>query len=236
MTTLQAPKAKKMPRKLSKHNHTRTDNYYWLNERENPEVIEYLNDENTYTQTMLRDTESLQDTLYHEIKDKIVKDDSSVPYKSNGYWYYSRYEEGFDYPIYCRKKSNLKSKELILLNINSLAKDHEYYNIGALTISPDNKILCFGVDTLSRRIYTLYFKNLITGEILAQSIGQTEGSGIWAEDSNTLFYTQLDAETLRPHRVFRYALDGSENIEIYHEKDDTFWLMSLSLNLKPIFL
>ena len=234
---MKAPIAKKIPKALNIHNHTRTDDYYWLNERENPEVIAYLEAENSYSKAMLSDTEALQKSLYEEIKGKIVKDESSVPYKSNGYWYYSRYEEGLDYPIYCRKRESLESDEVILLNINTLAKGHEYYAVGSLTISPDNTMLCFGVDTLSRRIYTLYFKNLETGEIASHSIAQTEGSGIWSADSRMVFYTQLDTETLRPHKAFRHVLGVAEDVEIFHEADDAFWLdISKSKSKAYIFI
>ncbi|CAA6818318.1 MAG: Protease II (EC [uncultured Sulfurovum sp.] len=216
------PKAKKIPKTLIKHNHERIDNYYWLNDRENAEVIDYLNAENAYTKEQLEPTEALQKELYDEMIAKIVKDDSSVPYEMNGYWYYARYEEGKDYPVYCRKKEKLESDEIIILDVNVLAEGHAYYAVGGLSISPDNKMLCFGVDNVSRRIYTLYFKSLETGEIFEETIQNTTGGATWANDNKTLFFTQMEEETLRSHKIFRYELGSSNAVEIYHEKDDTF--------------
>jgi len=216
------PKAKKIQKTLIKHNHKRIDPYYWLNDRENPEVIEYLNAENSYTKKMLAPSEELQKELFEEITAKIVKDDSSVPYESNGYWYYARYEDGKDYPIYCRKKESLEADEEIILEVNVLAEEHAYYAVGGLSISMDNKMLCFGVDNISRRIYTLYFKNLETGELLEENIENTTGGATWANDNKTLFFTQMEEETLRAYKIFRYELGSKNVVEIYHEADDTF--------------
>jgi len=219
---MQTPTIKKIPKKLIKHNHERIDNYYWLNDRENEEVIEYLNDENAYTKSKLEPTEELQKELFDEITAKIVKDEASVPFKQNGYWYYTRYEEGKDYPFYCRKKESLESEEIIMLDVNALAEGYAYYEVAGVSVSPDNKMLCFGVDAVSRRVYTLYFKNLETGEVLTETIEQTTGAATWASDSKTVFYTQQDEATLRANKIFRYALGSSEKVEVFHEKDDTF--------------
>jgi len=220
------PKAIKNPKILTKHNHERIDNYYWLNNREDTKVIDYLNAENAYTKEKLASTEGLQKELFDEMIAKIVKDDSSVPYESNGYWYYARYEEGKDYPIYCRKrghgKENLAADEVIILDVNVLAEGHAYYAVGGLSISSDNKMLCFGVDNVSRRIYTLYFKNLETGEVLEETIENTTGEATWANDNKILFFTQMEADTLRDHKIFRYELGSKNEVEIYHEADDTF--------------
>jgi len=216
------PRATKKPKTLTKHHHERVDNYYWLNDREDSEVIDYLNAENAYTKEKLASTDDLQKELYDEIVAKIVKDDSSVPYESNGYWYYARYEDGKDYPIYCRKKETLEADEIIILDVNVLAEGHAYYSVGGLSISPDNTMLCYGVDNVSRRIYTLYFKNLETGDVLEETIENTTGSATWANDNKTLFFTQMEAETLRDYKIFRYALGSKNEIEIYHESDDTF--------------
>jgi oligopeptidase B len=216
------PKATKNPKILTKHDHERIDNYYWLNDREDTEVIDYLHAENAYTKKKLESTESLQKELYDEIVAKIVKDDSSVPYESNGYWYYARYEEGKDYPIYCRKEGQLSADEVIILDVNVLAVGHAYYSVGGLSISPDNTMLCFGVDNVSRRIYTLYFKNLETGEVLEESIENTSGSATWANDNKTLFFTQMEADTLRDYKIFRYEMGSTDTVEVYHEADDTF--------------
>jgi len=216
------PIAKKYPKKLLKHNHERIDNYYWLNDRSNDDVLNYLEEENRYTKKVLEDTESLQNELFEEITSKIVKDDVSVPYKSNGYWYYSRYEEGKDYPIHCRKKEKLENIEEIILDVNELAKGFDYYEIGGMSISPDNKTLCFGVDAVSRRIYTLYFKNLESEEISSETIEGTSGGAVWAKDSKTLFYTEMDKKTLRDYKVFYYEMGEKNSVEVYHEEDETF--------------
>jgi len=216
------PKAIKNPKILTKHNHERIDNYYWLNNREDAKVIDYLNAENAYTKQKLESTEALQKELFDEMVGKIVKDDSSVPYESNGYWYYARYEEGKDYPIYCRKKENLTADEVIILDVNVLAEGHAYYAVGGLSISPDNKMLCFGVDNVSRRIYTLYFKNLETGVVLEETIQNTTGEATWANDNKTLFFTQMEADTLRDYKIFRYEMGSKNEVEIYHEADDTY--------------
>ena len=226
---MNTPVANKIPKKLIKHNHERIDNYYWLNDREDKEVIAYLNAENTYTKSILEYTEDLQKELFEEITSKIVKDEASVPYKINGYWYYTRYEEGKDYPFYCRKKESIENEEIILLNVNELAEGHAYYTVGGLSISPDNKMLCFGVDSVSRRIYTLHFKNLETNEILSETIKQTTGVATWASDSKTIFYTQKDDATLRSHKIFRYELGSLSDLEysIEHHEDRFYVLTNL---------
>lgn len=219
---MKAPIAKKIPKELTLHNHTRIDNYFWLNDRENPEVIAYLEAENAYTKEQLKNTETLQKELFDEITGKIVKDDASVPYKSNGYWYYARYEDGKEYPIYCRKKDSLENKEIIILDVNELAEGHAYYSVGGMSISPDNKTLAFGVDTVSRRIYNIHFKNLETNEILSEIIPNTTGGATWANDNKTLFYTQKDLTTLRSHKIFKHEFGTGKGTQVFHETDDTF--------------
>ncbi len=221
---MKPPVAKKIPKELMIHDHTRIDNYYWLNERENPEVISYLEKENAYRDEMMKETKEFQEDLYEEIIGRIKQTDMSVPYLSNGYYYYTRYEEGKEYPLYCRKKGNTEAEEEIMLNVNELASGYAYYNIGGLSVSPDNKIICFGVDTLSRRIYTLHFKNLETGEISEESINGTTGQAAWAEDNKTIFYTVKDQETLRPFQVYRHKPGQAQSKDelIYQEDDETF--------------
>lgn len=221
-TMPEAPKAEKIKKILTEHGHERIDNYYWLNERENPKVIAYLEAENQYLDDVLAHTKDLQDTLYNEIVGRIKQTDMSVPYKYNGYYYYSRYEEGQEYPLHCRKKGNLDAKEEIMLNLNELAKNHKFYRAAGLQVSPDNKILAFGEDTVGRRKYTIRFKNLETGEFYDDNIPNTFGTSAWANDNKTIFYTIKD-KTLRPYKVFRHTLGNPKNDkEIYHEKDATF--------------
>ncbi len=221
--TLTPPVAKKMNKELTIHGHTRIDPYYWLNERENPEVIKYLEAENAYLNQVMKHTEPLQDKIFKEITSRIKKTDMSVPFKENGYFYYTRYEGDKEYPLYCRKKDNLDGKEEIMLDVNEMAKGHDYYRVGGLSVSPDNKLLCFGVDTVSRRRYTLYIKNLVTGEMYPENIVNTEGQAAWANDNKTFFYTLKD-DTLRPYKVFKHRLgeEITKDAEIFQETDNTF--------------
>jgi len=218
------PIAEKKPKELIIHDHARIDNYFWLNERENPEVIDYLTAENEYTKTIMKKTEKFQEELYDEIVGRIKQTDESVPYFDNGYFYYGRYEEGKEYPIYCRKRETLEAEEEILLNVNEMAEGHSYYSVAGYTVSPDNNKIAFGVDTVSRRKYTIYFKNLLSGEILKESIPVTTGRAYWANDNKTLFYTTKDDETLRPDKIWKHRLGTTSETDemVYHEKDETF--------------
>ena len=219
----EAPRAEKIEKKLEIHGDERIDNYYWLNDRENQKVIDYLNAENSYTDSVLHDTKDLQTQLFEEIKGRIKATDMSVPYKKNGYHYLTRYEEGKEYPIYSRKKGTLDAEEEIMLDVNVLAKDFSYYSVSGNSVSPNNELLSYGEDTLSRRIYTIRFKNLVTGEMLSDVIPNTTGRAVWANDNKTLFYTRKD-ETLRGYKIFRHTLgtDAANDKEIYHEEDATF--------------
>ena len=223
-TNITPPKAIKIPKKLSIHNDVRIDDYYWMNERENPEVVNYLNAENDYFDKMTAHTNKLQEDLFEEMKSRIKEDDESVPYKKNGYYYITRFEIGDQYPIYSRRKKSLDAPEEILFNVNKMAKGFDFYSLKGLSISPNNKLAIFGVDTVSRRQYTLQFKDLETGKIYPDKIENTTGSATWANDNKTIFYAKQDEETLRSHKIFRHVLgtDASEDVEIYHEADDTF--------------
>ncbi len=220
--TMQAPKAKKIPKEHNIHGDVRIDNYYWLRDRENQEVIDYLNAENAYCKEVLKPTEPLQEKLYEEIVGRIKKDDESVPYKKKGYWYYTRFTEESQYPIYCRKKDSMENKEQILMDVNVMAEGHKYYSVGGLSLSPDEKYMVYGEDTVSRRIYTLKMKSMETGEILDLNIPGTTGGACWAEDSQTIFYTMKDETTLRSAKVMSYNLVTKEEIVRFVEKDDTF--------------
>ncbi|HRN99330.1 MAG TPA: oligopeptidase B, partial [Flavobacterium sp.] len=166
MTKPIPPKAKKIPYKLEKHGQVRQDDYYWLNDRENPEVIDYLNRENEYYRQATAHTVALQDALYQEMKGRIKEDDQSVPYFYNGYFYIRRFEKGKDYPILSRKKGSLNAPEEIMFDCNEMAKGHSYFNLTGVSVSPDNQLATFSTDTVGRRIYTMQIKNLQTGEIL----------------------------------------------------------------------
>ena len=221
---LQPPVAKIIPKTLEKHGDKRIDNYYWLNERENPEVIDYLNKENEYYQKSTAHTKHLQDELFLEMKSRIKEDDSSVPYLYNGYYYITRYETGKDYPIYSRKKGSLEAKEEIMFDCNEMAKGQSYFNLSGISISEDNKWAAFGVDLVSRRQYTIQIKNLETGELLPVKLENTTGGSTWAGDSKTLFYTRKDPQTLRSDKIYKHTLgtDASADVLVFHEKDDTF--------------
>lgn len=216
------PIADPRPQSLVMHGDERIDPYYWLNQREDQDVIAYLKAENEYTAAKLKHTQPFQDQLFDEIVARIPKDDESVPYRLRGYWYYTRYEKGLEYPIYCRKLGSMEAEEQIMLNVNELAEGHAYYQVGGLSVSPDNQMLAFGVDTVSRRIYTIHFKNLETGEILSETIEGTTGGSTWANDNTTLFFSRKD-ETLRPYQIVRYTLgDASHEQVVYQEDDETF--------------
>lgn len=223
-TGLEQPQATKKPKSLTIHGDTRTDNYYWLNQREDEEVLAYLNAENEYTKNMIGHLDTFQEKLYQEIIGRLKPDDTSVPYKDNGYFYITRFEEGKEYPIYSRKKGSLNAEEEIMLDANQLAKSYNYYNIGGREVSLDNRLLAYGEDTLSRRIYTLRFKNLETGELLPDEIPGTTGSAVWANDNQTVFYTLKDDTTLRSYKVMRHRLGTpvSEDVAVFSEEDPTF--------------
>ena len=222
--TINSPIAQKIPKNLEIHNDSRIDNYYWLNDRENEEVIDYLERENDYYGKMTAHTKDFQADLFEEMKSRIKEDDQSVPYKLRGYYYITRYEKGKDYPIYTRKKESLEAAEEILLDVNEMAAGHSYYNLNGLNISENNKLISFGVDTVSRRKYTIYVKDLETGEILEENIPLTTGSAVWANDNKTMFYTRKDEQTLRSNQIFKHTLgtNQTEDKLIYTEEDETF--------------
>jgi oligopeptidase B len=223
-TDIKAPTAEKQPKTLSIHNDNRVDNYYWMNDREDPKVIDYLNSENDYYQESTAHTKAFQTDLFEEMKARIKEDDSSVPYKLNGYWYQVRYETGKDYPIYTRRKGSLEAEEEIMFDCNEMAESHAYFNLGGISISPNNKYASFGIDTVSRRKYTIQIKNLETGELFPEKIETTTGGSTWANDNKTLFYTRKDEQTLRSNQIFKHKLDNSaeDDVMIFEESDETF--------------
>ena len=231
------PKAEKKDSLLTIHNDTRVDPYFWMrltDEQKNAsepdaqtqKVLDYLNAENNYTDSVMKNTTSLQTKLFDEIVGRIKKDDESVPYFSNGYWYYTKYEKDNEYPVFCRKKETLENEEQVILNVNQLAKGHEYYAATGLIISQDNKILAFAEDTISRRVYTIRFKNLETGEYYNDEIPNTQPGGAWANDNKTFFYTSKNKVSLLSEKIWRHELGSktAKDVMVYHEKDPSFYI------------
>ena len=221
---MEPPDAVKKPKELTIHGHTRIDNYYWLKERENPEVMDYLEAENRYREKMMKGSSKLQKSLFREIVSRIKQTDMSVPYLENGYYYYERYEEGQEYPVYCRKNGSLDAEEEVIANVNEMAAGYSYYHVAGITISPDNRYAAMGIDTVSRRIYTIVLKDLETGEMMEDEIPITSGWAMWASDSKTLFYTQKDEMTLRNRAIYRHTLgsDTGEDVPFFEESDEAF--------------
>lgn len=221
-TDLTAPVAKKVAEEMTIHDDTRVDQYYWMNQRDSDDVINHLNEENAYTKEMFSHLEDYQEELFEEIKGRFKQNDMSVPYDYNGYTYQTRYEEGKEYAIYERSPVGTSDTEL-LLDANVEADKYDFYSVGGLNVSPNNKIMAFGEDTLSRRIYTVKFKDLETGELLEDFIPNTNGSVTWAEDNKTVFYSVKD-DALRSYKIFKHKLGTpvSEDVEVYHEADETF--------------
>jgi len=218
------PAAEVIPKELAAHGHPRIDNYYWLRERENPKVVAYLTAENEYLKASLKGTEPLQEKLYNEIVGRIKPTDMSVPFRDHGYVYYTRFEEGKEYALYCRQKDAPNAPEEILLNVNQMAEGHAYFQVSGLEVSPDNKMIAYGEDTVSRRLYTLRFKNLATGETLPDAIPNTLGPAAWAADNKTVFYTLKDTTTLRPYKIKKHVLGKSPaaDKDVYTEADETY--------------
>lgn len=219
---LKAPIAKKNPHQLEKHKDIRIDNYFWMKDREHPEVIDYLKAENAYCDESMAHTKAFQKDLFEEMKSRIKEDDSSVPYKYNGYWYITKFEKGKDYPIYTRKKDSLDNPEELLFDCNVMAEGESYFKLAGISISPDNTLVSFGIDKTGRRNYTIYIKNLTTGQLKSDAITNTTGSSSWANDNKTLFYTKKDEVTLRAYQIYRHKLGNAEDDLVFQEGDDTF--------------
>jgi oligopeptidase B len=232
------PSLKKIPHEMTIHGHTRVDNYYWLKERENPEVIDYLKAENTYLEAMMKHTEPLQDQLFKEITGRIKQDDMSVPVKHHGYWYYTRFEEGMEYPLYCRKPAKAgdnpaiisnevahsSADEQVLLDGYEMSKGYAFFDVGGYSISPDNRLIAYSIDTVSRRQYQIFFKEIASGKMFSEVIQNTSGNMVWANDNKTVFYSVKD-ESLRSCRIMRHEIgtDPKDDVEVYYEDDATFY-------------
>jgi len=234
-TDAKYPIAEKQPKKLVKHGDVRVDNYFWMRlsdeqklapvkDAHTQKVINYLEAENDYHDKITAYTKNFEEELFLEMKGRIKEDDATVPYKDNGYFYITRYEKGKQYPIYSRKKEHLEAEEQIMFDVNQMSKGYEYYKLGGLNISPNNKLAVFATDTVSRRQYFLRIKNLETGEIYKDIIDNTTGGSVWANDNKTIFYTKKNPVTLRSEKIYRHVLGTptSEDVEVYHEKDETF--------------
>jgi oligopeptidase B len=217
--------AKVVPRKITMHGETRVDNYFWLREKENPEVISYLEAENAYYREMMKPTEALQDRLFKEIVARIKQTDLSVPVREENFYYYSRTEQGKNYQILCRKQGSLDAPEQVILDQNELAKGQKYFRLGISAVSPDHKLLAYSTDTAGDEVYTIQVKNLETGELLKDSIPNTYYTFAWAADNRTFFYTTLD-HAKRPYRAWRHTLgtEAAADKVIYEEKDEKFTL------------
>jgi oligopeptidase B len=229
MTTnpLVAPVAAIKPHTVTSPNGAREDDYYWLrdDERENPEVLGYLNAENAYTDAVLAHTKPLQEKLYGEMVGRIKQDDASVPYRLRGFWYYRRFETGSEYPIHCRRQGTLEAPESVLLNVNEMAKGHEFFQVAALAVSPDNRLLAWTEDDVGRRQYTLRIKNLQTGRLLADTITNIEAGIVWAADNRTLLYVAKDPTTLRGDKVRKHVLGtpAADDPLVFEQTDPTFY-------------
>ena len=219
-----APIAIKKPQLLEIHGHQRQDSYYWMNDRENQEVIDHLNAENDYLKEVMKPTEVLQKELFEEMKGRIKEQDESVPYFKSGYFWYTRYEKGSEYPIFCRKLGSLEAEEEVILDVNMLAIGKSYFQVGQAATSTNQKILAFAADEVGRRIYTLNFKNLETQEMLEDQIPEVTGNFVWAADQSSIFYSKQDSETLRSYQIYKHILGSPSSTDqlIYEELDEEF--------------
>ncbi|MCP5381479.1 MAG: S9 family peptidase [Kordiimonadaceae bacterium] len=224
---ISAPVAKKIPHKTEVHGHERVDNYYWMRDdnREDPEILSHLEAENKYLKSVMAHTEEFQAKLYDEIVGRIKKDDSSVPVLHRKYWYQSKFDEINEYPVHVRWKDEENAAEEILFDVNEMAKGYSYFNLGGYYISPDNKVAAFATDTLSRRIYTIRFKNLETGKLLADKLKGTSGQLFWANDNKTVFYIKKNRQTLLGNKVYRHKLgtEQKDDVLVYEEKNLIFY-------------
>ncbi len=235
--TPKPPVAKQIPKTDALHGETRTDDYFWLRDKSHPDVRSYLEAENAYTESVMKPASGLQETIYQEILKRTKQTDLSVPYRIGLYWYYTRTEEGKQYPVYCRKKGSLEGSEEVLLDLNELAKGHSFLGLGAYTVSEDGSLLAYSLDTTGFRQYQLSFKDLTTGKTLPDSIGQVN-SVVWAADNKTLFYVKED-RAKRPYRFYRHTLgeDSRKDELLFEEKDELHRIWTYkSRDRKYVFL
>ncbi len=231
------PMPEKRPLELEHHGDVRVDEYFWMNDRDDPQVIAWLERQNARTAQAMRPMQALKAALIEEMKARIPDEDVSAPYRDGDYWYYHRYEKGAEYPVYCRKRGSLDAAEQVLLDVNAIAGDHSFFAVRNFAVSPDHRLAAYGVDTQGRRFYTVYFLDLETGELLADRIVAVSSNFEWANDSCTLLYSKQDPDTLRLHRVLRHSLGAGRDALVYEETDDTNWLwVEKSLSSKTLFL
>jgi oligopeptidase B len=221
-----APVAAVRPHRFEEHGTVRTDPYYWLRERSNPEVIKYLEDENAYTKAVMAHTEALQERLYEELKGRVLQNDQSVPFREGGYFYYTRLVDGKNYPIYARKRGSLTATEEIMIDVNELAEGKPTFIVRASDVSSGEDIYAFAVDTTGGRVSSIRFKNLRTGAMLPDVLPGAIGGIAWAEDNRTIFYTKADSVTVRPYQVWRHRLGtpASSDQLVYEDKDETYYV------------
>ena len=224
-----APVAEKHHHELIMHGDTRIDPYYWLNDRDNPAVIAYIEEENRYLDAMMKHTMDMQGALFEEMKARIRQDDQSAPFFRNGYFYYTRFEEGTEYPIYCRRPGSMDAPEEVMLDVNQMAEPHPYYRVGRYDISPDNRWMAFTADTVGRRQYTVLVKDLATGEVMPTGISHAGGDVVWAADNEHLFFSRIDPATLRYYQIQRFnPFLGQEPVTVYEEADETYYYIGVS--------
>lgn len=220
---MKPPVAKKIPHKVYAPFEEREDPYYWMNQRQDPEVLAHLEAENRYAQSVLCPTKQLQSELFEEMKARYRKDDDSLPYFFNGYWYIVRYEKGKEYPVFLRKKESLSAREELLLDANALAQGHSYLDVGSIAVSEDNRLLSYSFDTVGMRNFTVHFRDLETGQNLEDTLEETSGKVVWAGDGKHVFYVTKDS-ALRAYRVLRHTLGTAKEQDtvVFEEPDETF--------------
>lgn len=234
---LNYPKPEKVPTQLAKHGDIRVDEYFWLRERENPNVVEYLKKENEYTQDVMKPAQELEKKIFLELKSRVKEDESTVPVKDGNYYYAARFEVGQQYPLHVRRLGSPTGNEEILINVPELAKGHSFFNSTGPRMSPNHEMMAYAVDTVGRRFYTIYFKDLKTGKTLPETIPNVTGNLVWANDNETVFYSEQNPETLRSEKIYRYNINSKKKDLVYFEKDETFTLaVYKSLSEKFIYI
>ncbi len=237
--SIPTPKAPKQKHLMEQHGDVRDDEYYWLKTKDSSAVLKYLNEESTYFNKVMKPTEELQDKLYNEMLGRIKQDDNSVPYLKNGYYYYTRFETGRQYPVFCRRKGNEAAPEEILVDANDVAKGHVYCVVNGINVSPDNRYLIYAVDTTGRYLYHAYIKDLESGSLLNDNFPSAFGNTVWANDSKTIFYDTKDPVSLRTNKIWKHVLNatmGNDSL-VFEEKDKTAYAnISKSKSEKYIFI